>query len=43
MNSSFKDENSSKICDPDILPPIPQYPSYIDVCDIHTRYAVALM
>ncbi|CAH8526043.1 unnamed protein product [Schistosoma haematobium] len=43
MNSSFKDDNSSKICDPDILPPIPQYPSYIDVCDIHTRYAVALI
>ncbi|CAH8508674.1 unnamed protein product, partial [Schistosoma rodhaini] len=43
INSSFKDNNASKICDPDILPPIPQYPSYIDVCDVHTRYAVALM
>ncbi|KAK4469869.1 hypothetical protein MN116_007377 [Schistosoma mekongi] len=43
MNSSHKENNPSKIYDPDILPPIPQYPSYIDVCDVHTRYAVALI
>ncbi|KAH8861921.1 Vam6/Vps39-like protein [Schistosoma japonicum] len=43
MNSSHKENNPSKIYDPDILPSIPQYPSYIDVCDVHTRYAVALI
>ncbi|CAH8514122.1 unnamed protein product [Heterobilharzia americana] len=44
VNSLVKEDNSSTILyDQDSLPPIPKYPNYMDVCDIHTRYATALI
>ncbi|CAH8842405.1 unnamed protein product [Trichobilharzia szidati] len=44
MNSLSKVDNSTvNTNDLDALPSIPNYPAYMDVCDIHTRYAMALI